>query len=267
MASSNSLLGRSSKEESAAYVASLYQISHKHSEVAFISSMKSSEAVPTGAPEALAPPEHAEDALSASDLDEPLTHEEAMYMSDQHDMLSATLGAAILPHAVRSSIVQYDTSKIRPSVRPTVGPTVHPSALHSVHPSVDPTVRPSYRPTVRLTVRPSDRPSVRSSVWSIRPSDCSSVECIRRRPTVRPSVRLIIRPPDCPSVRPLAVRSAVGRDGRTKGQTDGRSDRRTLARTDGRKDGRAVERTCTRLHLDACTKLINNQNFRKHQSL
>ena len=159
--------------------------------------MKSSDSVAstsTGAPVALAPPEPSEpeDALSASDLDEPITNEESAYMNEQHDMLSATLGAAILPHALRSSIVQYDVSRIRPSVRPTVGPSVHPSA------------RPSFR---RL-----DRPSV---VPSDRPSDCAPVRSSARAIVrlVHPTIRLFVRgmhssTSDRPSVRPTDHPSA-----------------------------------------------------------
>ena len=54
-------------------------------------------------------PSEFDDALS-SDNDDPaeqVDESTAAYMNEQHDMLSTTLAACVLPHAERSSIVQY----------------------------------------------------------------------------------------------------------------------------------------------------------------
>ena len=51
-----------------------------------------------------------QDALS-SDNESAVDESTAAYINDQHDMLSTTLAAVILPYALKSSIVQYDRGK------------------------------------------------------------------------------------------------------------------------------------------------------------
>ena len=68
--------------------------------------MKSVESCSTIAPAAAG--QH--DALS-SDNESAVDESTAAYINDQHDMLSTTLAAVVLPYAMRSSIVQYDRGK------------------------------------------------------------------------------------------------------------------------------------------------------------
>ena len=86
-----------------AFCASLARSVHSGSQSTAMKSSPSSASLST-----VAPVHDLNDALSSDNEDMELLDEStAAYMNEQHDMLSTTLAACVLPHAERSSIVQY----------------------------------------------------------------------------------------------------------------------------------------------------------------
>ena len=89
-----------------AFCASLARSVHSGSQSTAMKSSPSSASLSTVAPQHEV--HDLNDALSSDNEDmEHLDESTAAYMNEQHDMLSTTLAACVLPHAERSSIVQY----------------------------------------------------------------------------------------------------------------------------------------------------------------